>query len=176
MHDINFSDYWYIDIPCYMAFFSLMILSLLASLINVETSLDYLVHSYDPSFRHLVAPFVEETFKFLTVLLGIPFAVVFTAIFAIQEAQNYITFATNNHFGTTEFYIMRVICIGVHFLTLGSQIFCFKMYLKYKYGVYLLLGYTSSIFIHLEWNTIAGKFVYVNVLDYYSDLSQYLGL
>ena len=157
-----------------MAFFLLLTICLLYSLIGVEKSLASLTTYGSPSYR-LIAPVVEETFKFLTLCLSISYGVVFTAIFAIAEFSNFITFSINNNFGDPAFYIMRVICIGVHFITLGCQIFGFRMYYKYKKWLYLLLGYVTAVFIHLEWNVIAGKFVYLNVIYFYDIITTSLG-
>jgi len=173
MHNAKFSDYWWIDLPCFMGFFLILMSSLMFSLIGVELSLDRV---FSPSLRPLVAPIVEEGFKFLTALLSIPFAIIFTALFALGEANNYINYAANHGFNEPTFYIMRGICVVFHFVTLFCQIFCLRIYYKYKYKIYLLAGYAVAVVLHLEWNQHFGRFVYINVLDWYSDFSTYLGL
>jgi len=173
MHETRFSDYWWIDIPCFMTFFFILVYGLLFNVVSVELAL-YTVIPKDLTV--LIAPIVEEAFKFLAVLLSVPLAIIFTLVFAVGEANNYITFAINNNFDEPTFYIMRGICVGFHFVTLWCQIFCVKMYYKYDVWIYLLLAYIVAVFLHLEWNTVVGKFVYKNVLDYSTDLTNYLGL
>ena len=161
--NLRFSDYWWIDLPCFMIFFILLMGASLKTLIDVELSIYYVVN-YDPFLSDLIAPIVEESFKFLMLSLWIPLGVGFTAIFSILEGFQYVSYAIN-HFGdlNATFFITRTICIGVHFLTLACQIFGFRMYYKYKMWIYLILGYVSAIFIHFEWNVEAGRYVVYSV-------------
>jgi hypothetical protein len=172
---LKFSDYWWIDLPCFMAFFILLMSVSLTTLINAELGLFHIV-GYDPFLIIWIAPIIEESFKFLMLALWTPLAIAFTAFFSTVEAFRYITYGIDKYGDIPAiFYIMRGICVGVHFLTLACQLFGFHMYYKYKMWVYLLLGYVSAIFIHFEWNIAAGQFVLVGVRYVYDTTTKILG-
>ena len=178
MDDVKFSDHWYIDIPCYTILFTLVVSSMLFLMVASELSLDRLILHYlqIPYLKLWVAPIVEECFKFLALVLGYSFGLAFTIIFAIGEFWKFTIWAFNTHNDTPTFFIMRTLAMSVHFITLYFQYFGMKMYRKYNSWVLLLMGLTAAIFFHFEWNTVVGRFVYINVLDWYSDLRLYLGL
>jgi len=163
--NLKFSDNLWIDLPCFILFFILLMHVSLNSLISVEFGLSSIVGD-NPFLTAWIAPIVEESFKFLMLALWTPLAVAFTAIFSVIEAARYITFGFTNFEINPIYYIMRAICIGVHFLTLACQIFGMKMYRKYNMGSYLVLGYMSAIFIHFKWNVQIGAYV-VNAVNYY---------
>lgn len=169
--EIKFSDHWWIDIPCFMVFFLMLTTALIVSLMGVEISL----HTIFPK-NIWIAPIAEEAFKFLAISFGTSFGVMFTGIFAATEFSNFLTWAIMHEKDVPTFYIMRFICVGLHFLTFAIQLFGFHMYYKYKNGLYLLLGFLSATFIHYKWNLIFGRFVYINVVDGYNYLSNFWGL
>jgi len=175
LNDVKISDYWWIDLPVFMTIFLLTIVSMLVLVIDVERSLGSMTTTY-PHLDVWIAPFVEETFKFLGLIFGISFGIVYTIIFAVAELLNFINWGIRTGNDIPAFYIMRAIAVCVHLITLSFQIFGFKMYYKYNYKIYLAFGYITAVFFHYEWNTIFGKFLYFNVVDWYSNLSQYLGL
>jgi hypothetical protein len=159
-----------------MSFFILLIFASFRTLVYTEIALFHIV-GYDPFLIIWIAPIVEESFKFLMLALWTPLAIAFTGLFSIVEAFRYITHGIDMYGDVSAlFYIMRGICIGVHFLTLACQLFGFHMYYKYKMWVYLLLGYVSAIFIHFEWNVAAGRFVLIGVKYAYDTTTKILGI
>ncbi len=172
--NLHFSDNPWIDIPCFMLVFILLIASLLIMVVGAEYSLDK-VFPRGSFYSPFIAPVVEESSKFLALTFGFAFGIVYTAIFAIAELWNFIILGIESGKDDVPFYIMRVIAAFTHFIPLGFQIFGFKMYYKYKQGSFLILGYLAAMSFHFLWNVEFGRFVYINILDWHSDWLNYLG-
>lgn len=161
--NIHFSDRWWIDAPCFILTFVLTIYCSIAFAIIIEYMFGLMT---DPgSFADmLIAPVVEELFKFLTLLISISTGVAFTLIFSLAEMHNFITFGLSNfEIVGYDFIIMRIICVGFHFVTLSFQIYGLIMYRKYNRLLYLILGYLLAVFLHFEWNAGFGGLIYNQV-------------
>ena len=87
MFQMKFSDYWWIDYPIFMIFFSVFIVSMLTALMGVEITIATV------SGSAWIAPIAEETFKFLALIFGTAFGIIYTAIFALAEFSNFINWA-----------------------------------------------------------------------------------
>ena len=156
--NLKFSDNRLIDFSCFIIVFSLIMLLGMEMTMHAERAL-MSISEPGELLNALIAPVVEESMKFLMLSISIIFGVTFTAVFSLLEAIKYIGYAEQLHSLTPVFFMMRAICITVHFLTLACQIFGFNMYHKYKQGRYLILGYVTAMVIHFEWNLELGKYV-----------------
>jgi hypothetical protein len=172
--NIKFSDTRWVDTTCYFIIVLLIMAASLFGTIAFEIILFKLL-PYESYWILWSAPIIEETFKFLTLCINISLGVAFTIVFSLWEAARYIEGAVSKGTFTILFFIIRVICIGVHFLTLACQIFGLKMYYKYKSWTLLLLGYLAAVFIHFEWNVEVGYVITIAVIHVYQLFTKILG-
>lgn len=98
----------------------------------------------------IIAPFIEEAARFLSIAFGGFTYYFFTPFMALTEFFMYV-FRTPNL--THQYITLRVICVGVHFLCFFVQYRWYKKYLETNDFGFAILAYLSGVLVHLSYNT-----------------------
>ncbi len=108
------------------------------------------------------SPFLEESMRFLSILIGSYVTYLFTLFFSVGEFIQHIDVYSTQHGGRIpfEFIIFRFICVIAHFLLLAIQLFGFKLSKKYNSKLYAYVGLLVAMLWHYAFNTGLGRIIY----------------
>lgn len=105
----------------------------------------------------LIPPLVEELSKLIAIIYNFNFAISFTLVFSIIEFFHYVNEIINNTGSfTTEYFLIRIFCIVLHFIFLGIQITGFKLFQKTKQKMYMIISFIGAYTLHVSWNIFLG--------------------
>ena len=110
----------------------------------------------------LWSPFLEESMRYLSILIGSYVTYLFTLFFAVGEFKDHIILYSSKNGGYVpfEFIAFRIICIFAHFFLLAIQLFGYKLSKKYDSKLYAYAGLLAAMLWHYVFNTGLGHLLY----------------
>lgn len=127
--------------------------ALLIICIAINQTLSFLF-GYNTTLFHIFVPINEEYIRLISVMKGPLISWLFTLSISIYESIIYsIKINASVGYIPISFIIIRIFCIIVHFLLMGTQIFFWKYYKKYDKKIYAFAGYFFAVALHYTWNT-----------------------
>lgn len=104
-----------------------------------------------------IAPFLEESFRFISIWIGGIITYLFTFYFAIGEYMHYIEYYKSVEGSVpVSFYIFRAICVLVHVGLLVIQLMGWYLYKKspvrQKKTFWIVLTFIIAVFWHILYN------------------------
>lgn len=111
-----------------------------------------------------VVPFIEESFKFITLSVSGYCGLFWTAMFGIEEGLTFVS-KYQHKVGLYPIYIIRSVALMFHFFLLGIQYYGFRQYRKTKSYMTLVWFFTFAVCAHYLWNRGIGIIFIMYVIE-----------
>ena len=110
----------------------------------------FMLYTFNHGVSIITVPMNEEIFRALSIFLGSPMKLMFTAVLSICEFFIYIFLYQGLQ--NLSFIFIRVLCVISHFVFLSAQLSGWYLYKKSGKRRYIVLGYIAAVFLHIIWN------------------------